>query len=313
MTQTHKHDPLSHIPPYVLCADGKTSIPFRPPYVADYRAFCGLPSELEEHATTDWLNRLMLTEQQNSANWTAQDRRTALYWIYIHVKDSTVVTQEYECEHCGQLHGRQLDLISLSRGINTASVQRVPIAVEAVRPGSIVPLNGHAMPWLEIARLQRDEHTEGSPEFEAAHADLRIKEVAAALRFDDYYLQSMGEISATSELPAKPSSPVDELESNYQYLLTLELTVFGRLAAQVALAMREMDHGLESVYRDGEVSLVTPAHACPVKEEAAAKRRAELLAENVPEADWPAEIKEGNTASTRLLLGFHCYPFFPNL
>lgn len=294
-----KQDPLSFVPEYVLCADGKTKIELRAPNVADYRAFCGMAPELEEYAATQWLNRLLLTEHQDSANWTAQDRRTALYWLFIHTRDNTVMTQEYQCGHCNQAHTRQIDLLDLSSGIVSASRPlKEPLPAELAGDGFVVPLNGHAMMWLEAARNARDEQEPDSEEYEIAHADLRIKELAASVRLD-----------------AQPEGldAVDAFEWNYQHLLTIDLNLFSRLAAFVQLTLQAMDHGLESVYVEGEIALVTPAHQCPVKKDEKAALIKQLKADQVPDSEWPEAAKEGNTAETRLLLGFHCYNFFPSI
>lgn len=294
-----KQDPLSFVPQYVLCADGKTKIDLRAPNVADYRAFCGMAPELEEYAATQWLNRLLLTEGQDSADWTAQDRRTALYWLFIYTRDNTVMTQEYHCEHCDQLHTRQIDLLDLSPSIASANrALKEPLPVDLVGEGFVVPLNGHAMMWLEAARNSRDEQEPGSQEYEIAHADLRIKELAAALRLNE---QPEGIDAA------------DAFEWNYERLLSIDLNRFARLAAFIQLTLQDMDHGLESVYVEGEIALVTPAHQCPVKKDEKTALIKQLRDDQVPESEWPAVAKEGNTAETRLLLGFHCYNFFPSL
>lgn len=296
---TKKQDPLSFVPEYVLCADGKTKIELRAPNVADYRSFCGMSPELEEYTATQWLNRLLLTEGQDSADWTAQDRRTALYWLFIHTRDNTVMTQEYQCDHCKQVHTRQIDLLDLSSSITSASrTLKEPLPPELIGGGFVVPLNGHAMMWLEAARNNRDEQEPDSQEYEIAHADLRIKELAASIHL--------------SEQP-EGLEHTDAFEWNYQRLLTVELNTFARLAAFVQLTLQEMDHGLESVYVDGEIALVTPAHTCPVKKDEKAALIKQLQADQVPGSEWPEAAKEGNTAQTRLLLGFHCYNFFPSL
>jgi hypothetical protein len=294
-----KQDALSFVPEYVLCADGKTKIEQRAPNVADYRAFCGMAPELEEYAATQWLNRLLLTEGQDSAEWTAQDRRTALYWLFIHTRDNTIMTQEYQCAHCNQWHTRQIDLVDLSGGITSANRPlKEPLPPELIGEGFIVPLNGHAMMWLEEARNARDEQEPDSEAYEIAHADLRIKELAASMRLNEQ---------------PEDLEPVDAFEWNYQRLLTVELNTFTRLAAFIQLTLQDMDHGLESVYVEGEIALVTPAHQCPVKKDEKAALVKQLQADQVPENEWPVTAKEGNTAETRLLLGFHCYNFFPSL
>jgi hypothetical protein len=291
---------ITPIPVYVLCEDGKTKVPFRAPTVADYRAFCGLSMKMEEAVTTDWLDRLLIDKEQSSANWTAQDRRTALWWIYIHTRQNTVITQSYKCSHCDQTHGRQFDIVELGAGLSSAGRSMMePIDMPGVKSGAIVPLRGYAMQAIEMARNERDELDPDSAEYEQAHADMRIKEAAASLVFDD---------------EPKGLEFDDLLSQRLEYLMTLDLErQFKPLLAKIALVLRDMHHGLATTYHEGDVSIITPDHTCPVKQSEAKSAVEKLMADGIPESEWPDSVKEGNTAYTSLLLTFQCYQFFPDL
>lgn len=291
---------ITSIPTYTLCEDGKTKVSFRAPTVADYRTFCGLSMKMEEAVATDWLDRLLIDKTQSSLNWTAQDRRTALWWIYIHTRQNTVMTQSYECSHCKQTHGRQFDVIELGDGLSTAGRSMMePIDMPGVKKGYITPLRGEAMQTVELARNDRDELDPDSSEYELAHVDMRFKEAAASLVFFD----------------EPKGADHDELMAlRLEYLMTLDLErQFKPLLAKIALVLRDMHHGLATTYYEGNVSIITPDHVCPVKKEEAKSLRAQLQADNIPESDWPVTAKEGNTAITSLLLTFHNHQFFPDL
>jgi hypothetical protein len=291
---------ITPIPLYILCEDGKTKVPFNAPTVADYRAFCGLSMKMEEAVATDWLDRLLADKKQSSLNWTVQDRRTALWWIYVHTRESTVITQSYECSHCKQTHGRQYDIVGLGESLTSASrSMKEPITIPGMKSGFIVPLRGHAMQAIEMARNERDELDPDTPEYEQAHADMRIKEIAASLIFDD----------EPTDLDFD-----DRLSARVEYLMTLDLErQFKPLLATVALVLREMHHGLATTYLEGEVSIITPDHICPVRDDERKALIKQLEADSVPASEWPEVAKGGNTAKTSLLLNFQCHNFFPDL
>jgi len=269
------------IQPYELFADKKVRVHFRAPTVADYRNFVGMSPHLEEAITTLYLNQMQIPENNkggqviDSINWTAEDRRTALYWIFINTRERTVIEQGYQCNHCGNEHGRQIDLVALGEYIidsNHSMTEK--LAVDGVKNGFIQPLRGEAMEYLEYLRNTRDEFEEDSAQWSVAHTDLRIYELAWSLIFKD---------------DDKALTVTEQAEKRFEYLITLNAeTHFKQLAAQVRNALSEMRHGLMSEYIDGEMRLVTPPHICPNSE-------------------------EGDELETILLLPFRYHEFLPSL
>ncbi|QUM78799.1 hypothetical protein HWV00_21235 (plasmid) [Moritella sp. 24] len=250
--------------------------------MADYRSFVGLSVYLEEMVATRYLNQLQVPESypdgkiNDSTNWTAEDRRTALYWIYINTRDNTVINQSYECSFCQKEHGRQMDLCDLiPLLVESEHSMTEKLDIPNIKPGYIQPLRGNAVEYLEQLRNTRDELEEDSPEWCVAHADLRIYECAWALKFKD---------------DDKSLSAEDQAENRFEYLLTLDAEkAFKKVAATVRKALSAMRHGLMSEYLDGEYKLVTPPHQCP----------------NIEEGDEPVE--------TVLLLPFRYNNFLPSL
>ena len=277
---------MIRIEDYQLFKDGKTKVHLRSPDIAIYREFAGFDAHLEEKLTTQYLNIIQVPEAYpdgkvlDSANWSDSDRRTCLYWIFMNTRDNTVITQTYECSHCKQKHGRQLDLVDLAAFMLDSNHSMTDlIAVDGIKPCYIQPLNGHAMEYLESLRNHRNDFEEDSPEWCVAHVDLRLYEVAWAIKFKD----DNPELDAT-----------DQAEARFEYLMTLEPErQFKKLAAQVRAAQSNMRHGLMTEYQDGEVLLVTPPHLCPI------------MNKDIQEGDDPVE--------TVLLFPFRHNHFLPAL
>jgi hypothetical protein len=261
---------IEAIQPFELFSDKKTKVFFRAPSVADYRNFVGLDESLEEMITTQYLNNLQIPDKYpdnkplDSANWTAEDRRTALYWVYINTRSSTVITQEYHCQHCSKKHGRQIDLLELGEYfIDTKHSMVERLDVPNVKAGFIKPLRGYAMEHIEQLRNLRDELEEDTAKWCVAHADMRLYETAWAVSFKDDDKDLTNEEQATNR---------------YEYLLTLDAEkAFKPLMAQVRQALGDMRHGLMSEYHDGVIKLVTPPHECPNTQEGDEKKQTILL------------------------------------
>lgn len=241
---------------YKLFENGKTKIHLRAPTVGDYRYFAGLDEHLEESITTQYLNRMQIAELyddgkiRDSLQWTGEDRRTCLFWIYMNTRERTVLTQSYDCKHCSERHARQIDAVDLVQYlIDTDHSMTEKIQVAGVKKGYIQPLRGDAMEFIEALRNERDMFEEDTPEWCLAHTDLRLYETAWSIKFQD----------------DDPSKTRDEqAKARFDYLLTLNPEKqYKPLAAQVRKSLSEMRHGLMSEYHEGEIRLVTPPHECP--------------------------------------------------
>ena len=280
---------IEQIEDYKLFENGPLKgacIHFRSPTVADYRHFAGIESHLEESITTQYLNRMQIADMYenkqiiDSATWTAEDRRTALYWIYMNTRENTVITQEYKCKYCDSNHIRQIDLAVLIEYIlDNENSMIEKINIDGIKDGYIQPLRGYAVEYLESLRNERDQFDEDSPQWMIAHTDLRLYETAWGLIFKD---------------DDKALSLEEQAEARYEYLLTLSSEKqYKKLAAQVRVAFSNMRHGLMTEYLDGEHNLVTPPHECPI------------VNEDLKEGDKPAQ--------TVLLLPFWYNHFLPTV
>lgn len=279
---------IETIDPYYLLERGSDdlsgkAIYFRSPTVDDYRKFAGMPTALEEELATQFLNSMQVAEMyqegevSDSALWTGQDRRTALYWIYINTRENTVITQKHHCQHCDKPHTRQFDLKELvPMMISNDEVMRLDIAIDGVKAGYIQPLRGNALVHIEEIKNERDMFEEDSPEWCLLHVDLRLYEIAWSLVFEaDDRLLSLRE----------------QAKARFDYISTLNPeTTYKKLAAKTRAALEDFGHGLMSEYRAGEFQLVTPLFTCPESEKG-----------------------EGEPKQTVLLLPFWSNNFLPSL
>lgn len=242
------------------------------PTVADSMYYSDSLAEQEEVTTTEYLNAMQPGEVKDSALWTAQDRRTALWWIYINSRTDTVTTFPYECKHCGETHFYDLDLRALSETaelLTEEPIRRVMVPVKGVpTEWTLKPLDGRGICMLEKLRFMLPDKAD--PEYNNAERRMRLAEIALHTALDD--------------------DPEDfEAAANRRYDLIQSMTTdaeFVPLVAHVHLMQRDLRHGLEVSIERGAVSLVLPLHHCE------------------------AEGKEG--MATRLHVPFRPGAFIPN-
>lgn len=271
---------MSSIPPFPLPSQPKVKIQFRSPTVADSLELCGIRKEMEEAATTDYLRQLMTGDGPDPELWTAQDRRTALWWIFIAINDDTRLSYSYECAHCGETHLTDIDLADLDDGILTLTGD--PYIEDEISIGGEVlqarfhPLDGRAVTHLEEKRLELfaadDEQTK------RIKAEIKVLEVVHS-----FSLQKLNELSWEDATAAKL-----EIVRNMD-----RMREFQPLVARCLLAAEELRHGLPVEITEGVVSLVSPPLFCESKAKEAADH------EPVP--------------ATVLLLRFRPIDFIPTL
>lgn len=242
-----------NIQKYTKNEDNRTDIQFREPTVRDCCQFSGLNPNLEEKATTDYLDHMQEDKGKAdmSINWTVYDRRTALYWIYLLSRDDTTILQKYDCAHCGKEHQVPLELADLGQYMEEASrSMKEPFELNA-KKGNIVPLRGYAMEHLERLKNYRDSQGIDSDEYKNADYECFLYRVAYSVVFDDE------DETQTQEQRA---------DKRVEDFLSLSSKVFKPFVVKVRVVADEMRHGLSCEIRDGEVVLNTTPHECPNKE-----------------------------------------------
>lgn len=240
------------IPVFPLPSRPGTRITFRMPTVDDAIYFCKSTETTEERDTTEYLN--MLQEQSNlsdSRRWTASDRRTALWWIFVNSRADTVIDFGYTCQHCGEEHWYNCDVFQLTSDLTVLTTQpykEVTIPVDG-KPfeWSLTPLDGYAMERLEIMRATLPP-TSKTDEYKTALTQLRKWELVYQ------------------------SKLVYDLEPDFDKSAQTRFDLIGKMAVgtellelvrEVKIMQHELHHGLLVRFDKGESDLVLPAHECP--------------------------------------------------
>lgn len=230
------------VPAFPLPSDINKVIQFRAPTVRDSMAIADLNPDLEEAATTQYLNNQQDAERQggqtfDSRLWTGEDRRTALWWMFIATQ--TDPTLSYRFEKNGEEHYVDLDLRDLGETATTLSIKpevEITFTVKGVEhKGLVKPLNGYALEQIEVSRVQRNELKPGSAGYRRMSNRIAMQELV-------YSLSVMGE-------------PEDrEQAEEYRFNLVMDMDLdeeYRPLFAKITQAKRQLQHGLATSYKDG--------------------------------------------------------------
>lgn len=253
------------IPLFPLPSRPATQVQFRMPTVQDAINFSGLRDELDEAATTDYLRALLQDGAPDPIGWTAGDRVTAMWWIWMAISDDTTLAYKYQCRHCGETHHVDIDLVDLDD--NLTVLEREPaIAGEIMANGQIhacqfVPLDGYAMTALEQMRLELLDATSKADK-DTIKNRLKVLEVAHSFRLD-----------AHAELP-REEADAKRMELVMSMNPAKEFRV---LAAQCYQALAELRHGLAMEITDGRVELISPLLPCEAPQEGEGQPPASVL------------------------------------
>lgn len=268
------------IPAFPLPSNRSKKIVFRGPTVADCLDFCDLRPELEELATTDYLNQLQEGVMDDSALWTAQDRRTALWWIFVSSSVDTTLPYSYECQHCGETHSVDIDLVDLDDAVvmlDGPAYREGEIRVNGeYKPARFHPMDGRAMVHMEGLRQERDYS-------EPAKQKRLSSEIKVAEVLHSFTLMEWADLPWEEAL-AKKRDLVTQMDRESEYK---------PLVAQCLLAASELRHGLAVEIRDGRVDLVSPPLPC----------------ENYTAPEGDKEAASGPAPATVLLMRFRPFQF----
>lgn len=244
------------IPPFPRPSNMTDVVHFRVPNVSDALAFCNLSEEQEEMHTTQYLNQIQDKEKQggvvkDSALWTGEDRRTALWWVFIATHRLPEVTVSYFCQHCQDDHYINVNLPDLAD--TATALKSIPehtfdahIAGEVIKGVKVHPLTGLGCENVEMMRSKMLAHDEGTPEYKLAQHQLHITEIANAVTFPD-----------------EPSEIQDAVDYKVSKLLSMALdTEFRSFVANVESGLRKQRHGLMMRYENGRYMLVAEHDNC---------------------------------------------------
>jgi len=266
-----------------LPSNTKKTVKFREPTVDDCMAFCDLNIELEERSTTEYLNALQGDNYDDSINWTGDDRRMALWWIFINTHQDLDLTYNYHCQHCDEEHYFNVNMVQLDNTVKT--LDRKPVEVvktlinDELVPITVSPLNGRALQYIEQVHIEALQFDKESSDYAKAVAYMRMLEVVLSFKL--------------------ANEPLDWEEAiDYRLAIVKGLRQekeFKPLVAKIKIALQDLEHGLLSDIQEGIINLISPPHYCP----------------NWVEKNEKGEAT-GNAPSTTLLMRFHSFAFIPN-
>ena len=253
----------------------ETSLPSNPDKIVNLREatvrdvidLADIDEAHEEQGATLFLNRMQDRETRiNAKTWTAEDRRTILFWYWIHSAKDTSMALTYECDHCGEKHSFLQDMRIL--GQEYTSLKGEP--ERELRGGLIVrPYSGADMEYLERGRLSLSvtakEHGKESGAYRKKEAQIRLLLLLLGLH--------------TKTEPPELNKRVDTMEKR---VLSMTTTEFTEIMEQVQEAFTDMAHGLETTMDEhGRIFLITPPHKCPTDERKEATTRLRVPFRNI--------------------------------
>jgi hypothetical protein len=227
------------IPQFTLPNDHTRKIALREATVEDLIDFAEIDPQMEELATTQFLTRLQAKDAfSDPADWSADSRRFALFWYWLHTSTDVDIPLSYDCTHCGEKHTFLQDGRALANEYNSSSKSTVEIVFDKKKV-TVRPHNGRDM---ELSEGERLEIAMGKDE---GHK----RKLTARMRF--LYYSRVMQIEGMEEAGKEA------------YLHRLNVTDFKVLAAKVNGALESLSHGLNSTIIEGRIYLLTPAHECP--------------------------------------------------
>lgn len=226
--------------------DQKTII--REATTAETLDFCDVMIDHEEALTTKFLNTVQdKASYTDCAKWTAQDRRLALFWYWIHTTEDTHVDLDYTCPHCQKTHNHQFDMRDLASDYQEIQGKAERDLKFNSRRLLVTPLKGHHMETLENMRLGLSVHKTDSSHYLRLKADICVQTLLFEISFTDDHEDDEGK----------------RISSINNWVRELSETKFHELQEKVSALQDEMIHGLPSTIRDGKIMLKSPKHICP--------------------------------------------------
>lgn len=240
-----------NITPFPLPSHPFTEIVFRTPTVSDSMEYINIPDHETETVTTRYLNALQVGTVSDSAQWTQEDRRTALWWIFVNSRDEAYMTYSYQCGHCEGIHHADIDMSQLHETLSLLTVPpymtcSIPVSGTPVN-WTIKPMTGQAAELLERFRfaLPPEDHEN----YHQALTDLRLAEIVL--------------YTATDSDPQDYNAAADHrLEMIKRMSLGHE---FPALVARINLMKKELRHGLDMDVSKSGVFLNLPMQKCKTK------------------------------------------------
>lgn len=281
---------MATIPTIKLPSSG-VAVRFRESTIADCLNYCDLNEAFDEALATEYLNSIQEGEVNDSALWTAQDRRLALWWIFICTSKETAIGYEYECQHCGESHLQLVDLLDLDNEATSLTID--PFFDEKMmfngveRNIRLHPYDGRAMMHMEIVRIERDSYPQDSKDYAKEDARLKLYEIAHSFDF----LPAKPSFFGLMKPKETPQTFEEALNEKYAAIASMSrISEFPLLVAATKAAQEKLKHGLNMTFIDGKAHIVSPDMPCETKTD-----------------------EKGEAMVTRLLIPFRCSVFIPTV
>ena len=239
-----------NIPDFPLPSNTSVVITFRSPTVADCMAFAELDPNFEEQLTTQYLNTLQVNELNNSGEWTGEDRRTALWWIFISSREDKSIGFSYHCDLCDEDHYPVINMTSI--GETAVTITGRPFRdIEFKHGGKVYaakvhPLSGYSLEHLEQLKNVRNSFDVGTVKYKKAANTLSLFEMLHSFDIGD-------QCSDQNEALAFKKTLVESMDVDLE---------FRPLAASIEMGLREMRHGLLTKYQDANYLMLGQRAPC---------------------------------------------------
>lgn len=235
------------IPPFAMPTKQSNVILFDVPTVQVCIDYAELSPDMEQEIATGYLDRLNSAydgsdPSASSLYWTMQDRKAALYWIFLYVSDDTVMSTAYKCR-CDETHAVEFDLQDLAEQVTIGEINKT----EVYRTSDdidfyITPLFGWAEQHLEEMRL----HIDGEA---TAQQKAEIKVMRALLQ--------VLPVEATDKSPKELIDHLIELKER------ITIADYKKLSNNIQTYNKKHSFGLQlNVNSVGEVELLAPVFDC---------------------------------------------------
>lgn len=238
---------MAILPDFPLPSNPETVVRFREATVSDAMDFSEVSPDCEEQAITLLLERLQQPEKYSDPRlWTGQDRRFALFMYKVYTEGDADTPLTYRCAHCQKPHTVAVTYKDLMESCKDMQGKPLRDVVHEGRAIIVHPLLGRDLEEIEQATFALDQ--EENPK-EARKIEARIRLMNALFCMD---IPALGE-----------GTELDRRAAVEAFVLALPASEYKTLFGKVLLALRDMEHGIPSIYAGGRLHIVTPPVVCP--------------------------------------------------
>lgn len=240
---------MGNIPDFKLPSNPAIIVRLKEANVSDAIDFSGVAEQMEEVATSLFLDRLQYDKARWSDPklWTGQDRRFALYWYWLHTEKDHEVALTFDCKVCGEKHTELVDFKCFSDSYQEIKGKPERDFEFHGKSVTVRPLCGADLEAIEAIRLgieiTEQRHGQDSGQARQARTRLGLSEIVLAVRFSD-----------------EPKDKGKDFRENT--IEQMPLSEFEDFANRVADMQDQMEHGLEGELSDGKLILITPPIPC---------------------------------------------------